>query len=174
LRTQGLRREPGISLLLALLLTVLVGSLSLIVTVTKGIGAGRTQSSASSVTQASTSVTGFPFDNPNFLDEEAGSCTGATGISPCFGSRSIAEEFNCLSAAATTNGCTKDVVSGNSLLQYRYQIKIWYPHSGPPNGYTWINCVYTESGDRGATFYAYCNPTNSTAFVVSLPGPPVL
>jgi hypothetical protein len=174
-----LKPAPRVSFLAMVVIVVLVAGYASFVSMTSGVGMYTTQSNKSI-----SKVTGFPFENPVFLSTEVGPCTGSTGVAPCFGGRATAMIFNCLSAAATTMGCTEEFVSGSSqtfqegarttTYTAKFQITIWYPHSPSPIGQPWTNCGYTESGDRGTIIYAYCITSNSTAFLVSKPGPPVL
>ena len=115
-----------------------------------------------------------PFTSSLYLSSDVGSCRGPAGYSPCFGGNfSQAELFNCASAAATLLGCTQRVAS-SSNPQNSFQITIWYPYVGHSNESSWANCNYTDSGDPGQYYGAYCVSISSTAFIVTEPAPPPL
>jgi len=119
-------------------------------------------------------VSNLPFNSSVFLSSDVGSCSGPSGFTPCFGGNfSQAEVFNCTSAAASASGCTQLVINP-SEPQNSYQITIWYPYFGHSNEPSWANCIYTDSGDPGQYYGAYCVSVNSTAFIVTEPAPPPL
>ena len=106
---------------------------------------------------------------PNSLDSY---CEGPTGYDVCFGGGlSSAEVFNCPSQAATSSGCAWKVVN-SSAPQYASTVTVWYPYPDPSGGPQ--NCRYTDSGDSGSYYSAYCIPLNSTSFIVSDLAPPPL
>jgi hypothetical protein len=116
----------------------------------------------------------IPFNSSVFLSSDVGQCRGPSGYTPCFGGNfSQAELFNCASAAAMPSGCTQLVVS-SSNPENNYQITIWYPYVGHNNEPLWANCNYTDSGDPGHYYSAYCISITSTAFIVTEPAPPPL
>ena len=127
------------------------------------------------VTETSTiNLSSIPFNSSVYLSSDVGSCRGPAGYAPCFGGDlSQAEVFNCVAAAASTSGCTQRVVS-SSNPQNSFQITIWYPYVGHSNESAWANCMYTDSGDPGQYYGAYCVSVSSTAFVVTEPAPPPL
>jgi hypothetical protein len=127
------------------------------------------------VTETSTiDASSVPFNSSVYLSSEVGACRGPSGYAPCFGDDlSQAEVFNCLNAASLASGCTRSVVS-SSNPQNSYQITIWYPYVGHSNESSWANSVYTDSGDLGQYYGAYCVSINSTAFIVTEPAPPPL
>ena len=115
-----------------------------------------------------------PFNSSVYLSSDVGSCSGPSGYTPCFTSDfSRAEVFNCVNAASLPSGCTQRVVSPSNS-QNSYQITIWYPYVGHSNESLWANCIYTDSGDPGQYYGAYCVAISSTAFIVSEPTPPPL
>lgn len=119
-------------------------------------------------------LSSIPFNSSVYLSSDVGSCRGPAGYAPCFGGDlSQAEVFNCASAAASPSGCTQRVVS-SSNPQNSYQITIWYPYVGHSNESSWANSVYTDSGDPGQYYDAYCISISSTAFIVTEPAPPPL
>lgn len=121
-----------------------------------------------------TNLSTSPFNSSVYLSSDVGSCRGPSGYTPCFGGDlSQAEVFNCASAAASSSGCTQRVVS-SSNPQNSYQITIRYPYVGHSNESLWANCIYTDSGDPGQYYYAYCISISSTAFIVTEPAPPPL
>jgi hypothetical protein len=96
-------------------------------------------------------------------------CHGPTGYEACVGGDfASAELFNCSSQAATASGCTWKVISSSSP-QYGTEVTVWYPYTGSSEPW---NCLYTDSGNSGNYYSAYCISSNSTAFVVSEPVPP--
>jgi len=116
----------------------------------------------------------IPFNSSVYLTSDVGSCRGPAGYAPCFGGNfSQAEPFNCASTAALPSGCTQHVVS-SSNPQNSYQITIWYPYVGHSNESSSENCIYTDSGDPGHYYGAYCDSISSTAFIVTEPAPPPL
>jgi hypothetical protein len=118
-------------------------------------------------------LSSIPFNSSIYLSSDVGPCRGPAGYAPCFGGNfSQAELFNCASSAASPSGCTQRVVS-SSNPQNSYQITIWYPYVGHTND-TWTNCNYTDSGDPGQYYGAYCVSISSTAFIVTEPAPPPL
>jgi hypothetical protein len=119
-------------------------------------------------------LSGVPFNSSVYLSTDVGSCRGPVGYAPCFGGDfSQAELFNCAGAAALPSGCARRVVS-SSNPQNSYQITIWYPYVGHSNESSWANCLYTDSGDPGQYYGAYCVSINSTSFIVTEPAPPPL
>jgi|GEM_PF-3204759 hypothetical protein len=119
-------------------------------------------------------LSSVPFNSSLYLSSEVGSCRGPSGFTPCFGGNfSQAEVFNCVTAASLPSGCTQRVVS-SSNSQNSYQITIWYPYVGHSNESLWANCIYTDSGDPGQHYSAFCVSISSTAFIVSEPAPPPL
>jgi hypothetical protein len=116
----------------------------------------------------------MPFNSSVFLSSDVGPCRGPSGYAPCFGGDlSQAEVFTCAIAAASSSGCTQYVVS-SSNPQNSYQITIWYPYLGHSNEPYWTNCNYTDSGDPGQYYGAYCISISSTSFIVTEPAPPPL
>ena len=116
----------------------------------------------------------IPFNSSVYLSSDVGSCRGPGGHAPCFvGDFSQAELFNCAGTAATPSGCTRSVVS-SSNPQNSYQITIWYPYVGRSNEASWVNCIYTTSGDPGQRYGAYCVSLSLTEFIVTEPAPPPL
>jgi hypothetical protein len=116
----------------------------------------------------------IPFNSSVYLSSDVGSCRGPVGYAPCFGGDlSQAEVFNCKSAASLPSGCTQRVVS-SSNPQNSYQITIWYPSVGHSDESSWTNCMYTDNGDPGQYYGAYCVSVSSTAFIVTEPAPPPL
>jgi hypothetical protein len=113
--------------------------------------------------------------NPSvYLSSDVGPCRGPSGYTPCFGSNfTQAELFNCVNAASLPSGCTQRVVS-SSDPQKSYEITVWYPYVGHSNEPPWANCLYTDSGDPGHYYGAYCVSVSSTAFIVTKPAPPPL
>ncbi len=119
-------------------------------------------------------LSNMPFNTSVYLTSDVGSCRGPAGYAPCFGGAlNQAELFNCTSAAALSSGCTQRVVS-SSNPQKSYQITIWYPYLGHSNESSSANCIYTDSGEPGQYYGAYCVSINSTAFIVTEPAPPPL
>lgn len=119
------------------------------------------------------SFSSVPFRSSVYLSSEVGPCTGPSGHIPCFADNfSQAEVFNCVNAAELPSGCTQRVSSSNS--QDNFQITIWYPYVGHSNEPSWANCIYTDSGDPGQFYGAYCVSISSTAFIVTEPAPPPL
>ena len=119
-------------------------------------------------------VSGNPFNASVYLTSDVGRCRGPAGYTPCFGGDiQQAEVFNCLSAPATSSGCTQRVVS-SSNPQNSYQITIQYPYVGHSNESLWANCIFTDTGDPGHYYSAYCVSTTSTSFIVTEPAPPPL
>jgi hypothetical protein len=119
-----------------------------------------------------TNLSSIPFGSSVYLSSEVGSCRGPAGYAPCFGGNlSQAESFNCAATAASPSGCTQRVVS-SSNPQNSYQMTIWYPYVGHSNESSWANCNYTDSGDPGQYYGAYCVSISSTAFIVTEPAPP--
>ena len=119
-------------------------------------------------------LSSIPFNSSVYLSTDVGSCRGPAGYTPCFGGNlSQAEVFNCASAAASPSGCAWPVVS-SSNPQNSYQVTIWYPYVGHSNESAWTNCLYTDSGDPGHYYGAYCVSISSTAFIVTEPAPPPL
>jgi hypothetical protein len=115
-----------------------------------------------------------PFNSSVYLSSDVGPCRGPSGYTPCFGGHfSQAEVFNCTSGAALPSGCTQLVVS-SSNPQNSFQITIWYPYVGHSNEPLWANCIYTDSGDPGQYYGAYCVSISSTEFIVTEPAPPPL
>src|SRR5437016_4082778 len=58
---------------------------------------------------------------------------------PSFGPESDAVVFNCASAAATQQGCTKTATfKGNS--NQTFTVKVWYPYINASAGIPWENC----------------------------------
>jgi len=96
--------------------------------------------------------------------------TGAGGYIPCFRS-SQPYVFNCAAAAATPQGCTREVTG--TLAPYpSYIINIRYPFisSSAPS---WVNCRWIVSGAVGAVSASgHCFSSNSTSFVVGEQAPP--
>ncbi len=126
------------------------------------------------ITETSTNLSSIPFNSSVYLSSDVGSCRGPAGYAPCFGGNlSHAEVFNCVAAAASASGCTQRVVS-SSNPQNSFQITIWYPYVGHSNESSWANCMYTDSGDPGQYYGAYCVSVSSTAFIVTEPAPPPL
>ncbi len=127
------------------------------------------------VTETTTiNLSRIPFNSSVYLSSDVGSCRGPAGYAPCFGGDlSQAEVFNCVGAAASASGCTQRVVS-SSNPQNSFQITIWYPSVGHSNESSWANCVYTDSGDPGRYYGAYCVLVSSTGFIVTEPAPPPL
>jgi hypothetical protein len=127
------------------------------------------------VTERSTlNLSSMRFNSSIYLSSDVGPCRGPAGYSPCFGDNfSQAELFNCASAAASASGCTQRVAS-SSNPQNSFQITIWYPYVGHNNESSWANCVYTDSGDPGQYYGAYCVGISSTSFIVTEPAPPPL
>ena len=116
----------------------------------------------------------MPFNSSVYLSSDVGSCRGPAGYTPCFGGNfSQAEVFSCLNAASLPSGCTQRVVS-SSNPQNSYQITIRYPYVGHSNESSWANCIYSDSGDPGQYYGAYCISISSTAFIVTEPAPPPL
>lgn len=116
----------------------------------------------------------IPFNSSVYLTSDVGSCRGPAGYTPCFGGTlSQAELFNCADAASLPSGCTQRVV-GSTNTQNSYQITIWYPSVGHSNESSWANCMYTDSGDPGQYYGAFCVSVSSTAFIVTEPAPPPL
>jgi hypothetical protein len=116
----------------------------------------------------------MPFNSSVYLSSDVGSCRGPAGYAPCFGGDlSQAEVFSCLNVASLPSGCTQRVVS-SSNPQDSYQITIWYPSVGHSNESSWANCIYTDSGDAGQYYGAYCVSISSTAFIITEPAPPPL
>ena len=106
-----------------------------------------------------------------YLLSVVGPCRGPSGYGPCFGGAvNQAEIFNCVSAAASSSGCTQTVANA-STPQVSYQITVWYPYATPSKK---TNCMYESSGDPAHQYLAYCIMTNSTAFIVAEPGLPPL
>ena len=116
----------------------------------------------------------IPFNSSVYLTSEVGPCRGPAGYTPCFGGDiHQAEVFNCLDAAATSTGCTQRVAS-SSNPQDSYEITIQYPYVGHINESSWANCIFTDTGDPGHYYSAYCVSTSPTAFIVTEPAPPPL
>lgn len=120
-----------------------------------------------------------PFNYPMYLSSSGASSTwffnGTTYSLPGFYS-DINEAYvfninNCASPASSSSGCIEQIVSTLNP-QNRYNMTVWYPYvnqnSSEPS---WANCMYYVKGTSG-TSYAYCISLNSTAFIVSEPGPP--
>ncbi|HMK82503.1 MAG TPA: hypothetical protein VK503_02175 [Candidatus Bathyarchaeia archaeon] len=127
-----------------------------------------------SVTETGIVNAASPFNSTLYLSSDVGSCRGPAGYVPCFGgSFSQARLFNCATAAASPSGCTQLVVS-SSNPQNSFQITIWYPYVGHSNEPSWANCIYTDSGDPGQYYGAYCVSVSSTEFIVTEPAPPPL
>jgi len=78
--------------------------------------------------------------------------------------------FNCASAAASSSGCTTQIVS-SLVPSNRYNITVWYPYVNQSNEPSWAICMYNAKGASGSQ-YAYCIPVGSTAFILSTEGPP--
>jgi hypothetical protein len=130
---------------------------------------------SATVTESRTmDLSSMPFNSSVYLSSDVGSCRGPAGYAPCFGGDfSQAEVFSCLNAASLPSGCTERVVS-SSNPQNSYQITIRYPYLGHSNESSWANCIYTDSGDPGQYYGAYCVSISSTAFIVTEPAPPPL
>ncbi len=119
-------------------------------------------------------LSSIPFNSSVYLSSDVGSCRGPAGYAPCFGGDlSQAEVFNCAGAASLPSGCTQRVVS-SSNPQNSFQITIWYPSVAHSNESSWANCMYTDSGDPGQYYGAYCVLVTSTGFIVTEPAPPPL
>ena len=151
------------------LLVICVAGASAVVT----ISLGSHFMGAVIVTETRTiNLSSIPFSSSVYLSSDVGSCRGPAGYAPCFGGYfNQTEVFNCASAAASPSGCTQLVV-GSSEPHNSYQITIRYPYIGHSNESSWANCIYTDSGDAGQYFGAYCISISSTAFIVTEPAPP--
>ena len=127
------------------------------------------------VTETTTpNLSHIPFNSSVYLSTNVGSCGGPAGFVPCFGGDfSQAEVFNCGAAATSPSGCRWRVVS-SSNPQNGYFVTIWYPYVRHGNESSWANCNYTDSGDPGHYYDAYCVSINATAFIVTQPAPPPL
>lgn len=95
-------------------------------------------------------------------------CMAGGQLAPCWGSNNP-YTFDCLSAAATPQGCTQQVT--NPLANQSYVITVFYPFSNQTEP-LWANCWWTVQGEIGEQGYAYCNPVNSTSFIIGIPAPP--
>jgi len=109
---------------------------------------------------------------PIYLLSAVGACKGPSGYTPCFGGNMTqAEIFDCANAATSSSGCTQLIASPSNALM-SYEITVWYPYLDRSNEPSWANCKYQSSGDAGQQYFANCVSTNSTAFIVTEPGPP--
>ncbi|HEY6282810.1 MAG TPA: hypothetical protein VIW22_02690, partial [Nitrososphaerales archaeon] len=93
---------------------------------------------------------------------------GQWSPSPCFGPRSDAVVFNCLGAAATSQGCTQRFYyKGNPSASF--VATVWFPFYNSTANSEGYNCRVGLFSD-----YAYedCMTINSTAFIVGQPRPP--
>jgi hypothetical protein len=164
------RREVKRTAALALLVIGVAGVSAIVALSLEGRFVGSV-----TVTERSTiNLSTIPFNSSVYLSSEVGSCRGPAGYAPCFGDAlSQAEVFNCASAASLPSGCTQRVMS-SSNPQVGFQITIWYPYVGHSNESSWANCIYTDSGDPGQYYAAYCVSISSTSFIVTEPAPPPL
>ncbi len=96
---------------------------------------------------------------------------GPWSPSPCFGPRSDAVVFNCMKAAATSQGCTQRVYyKGNASESY--VVTVWYPYFNSTANSEGYNCKLAFYPETVHTGYAYCMSVNSTSFLVAQPSPP--
>ncbi|MDV3244077.1 MAG: hypothetical protein LYZ66_02730 [Nitrososphaerales archaeon] len=118
----------------------------------------------------SDTATSAPFVSPFLIYLSAsGYCSVIPGGSvPCWGGDAYV--FNCVSEAASPQGCTHQVTS--TLAPYpSYVINIRYPFANQ-TGPSWANCLWTVQGiEQG---YAACVTINSTSFAVGIQAPPHL
>ncbi len=97
-------------------------------------------------------------------------CTGPTGYDVCFGADySSAEIFNCASQAASQSGCTWKIISPSDP-QYGSLVTVRYSNTSPDGGLS--SCEYTDNGDQGNYYHAYCVATSSTSFIITKHAPP--
>jgi hypothetical protein len=103
------------------------------------------------------------------------SATGS-GYTACWGgSGNGAYVFNCASAAATPQGCTRQVtttLTTTSGFIPSYIINVWYPFANETEP-AWANCLYSvQTSGQPLEGFANCAFTNSTAFTMGIPAPP--
>jgi hypothetical protein len=112
----------------------------------------------------------------NFLSS-GGGCSPGPCITQSFSDALI---FNCAAAAATPSGCAVVWSSGerySAAPMVNYTVTLWFPSYNQTNEPVWANCMYTSwpVGALGTPTtppsFGYCLMANSTALVVSFPGP---
>jgi hypothetical protein len=120
------------------------------------------------VSQRNSTVTTTVLYTLNFyyLTTSSG-CAAGGKPAPCWGTGGI-YDFNCLSAAATQQGCTQLVQTDSP--GWNYTINIRYPFSNQTEP-SWANCLWTIQGEIPGQGYAYCSLINSTSFTIATPAP---
>ncbi len=93
---------------------------------------------------------------------------GPWSPSPCLGPRSDAVVFNCLGAAATSQGCTQRFYfKGNPNASFA--ATVWFPFYNSTASSGGYNCRLNLFSHYS---YEDCMTINSTAFIVGQPRPP--
>jgi len=131
---------------------------------------------ATSVPSSSSSFSSSMWANLVYMSANPGCSVGSGSTyypAPCF-SPSDGYVFDCASAAATAQGCTRTIyVTGEP--DQNFTVTVWFPYTNPASGMQPPqNCKWTQSVPApvgSQTYYAYCIPFGSSSFLISIPAP---
>ncbi len=117
-------------------------------------------------------TTAYTFPGYSYLSA-SGICTGGGGYVPCWGGSAYV--FDCADAAATQQGCSKQVVTTLTTKlspppSYVVDVRFPFRNQSVPS---WANCLWTVAGTSPGQGYAYCSLVNSTSeFIMGIQAPP--